>query len=112
MLEYLVHVTNISAQPLPFRIVKASYTFTNDITIAHSSFLSNNDIDFITNSLFGRVNVIFASIKDDKLMFVNPYNANYYIYDTFTNDNIEDIITILHKEDPKYFEDSYTEIIE
>jgi len=112
MLEYLVHVTNISAQPLPFRIVRASYTFTNDITIAHSSFLSNNDIDFITNSLFGRVNVIFASIKDDKLMFVNPYNANYYIYDTFTNDNIEHIIETLYKEDPKHFEDSYTEIIE
>lgn len=96
MLEYLVHATNTSAQPIPFRITRATYTLENDVTVIHSSFLSTNDIEFITNSVEGRVNVIYATIKGDKLMFVNPYNANFYIYDAFTKSNIEDIITKLY----------------
>jgi len=111
MLEYLVHITNNSSQPIPFRIVRASYLFTDDIVVAHSSFLSNNDIDFITKSLEGRVRVVYASIKEGSLLFVNPYNANYFIYDSFTPETIDNIIQYLYT-NPEEVEATNTEIIE
>lgn len=112
-LEYLVHKTNTSSVPIPFQIVTEAYKI-KETTLIHASFLTSNDIEFITNSLHEKVNVIYASIKDHKVLFVNPYNANYFIYDTFSSLSIEDVILSLTKEPSTSFKDieSYTEVTE
>ena len=92
MLNYIIRANQLDTDPTPFRFVKATYTLSNPITIVDSTFLSNNDIDFITNSTHERVLTLFASTKNNKVLFVNPYTRQYYIYDAFTHDTLDNII--------------------
>lgn len=109
-LEYLVHRAN-STSPLPFQIVNIAYQLKEPISI-HASFLSTSDINFITTSLEGKVDVVYVSIHKDSVLFVNPYNANYFIYDSFTTKTLPSILSDLHNSPTQASNDKYVEILE
>lgn len=92
MLNYIIQSNQLDQDPTPFRFVKATYTLQHPVTLVDARFLSINDIDFITNSTHERILTLFASTKNHKVLFVNPYTRQYYIHDAFTHDTLDNII--------------------
>ena len=91
------HNTNQSTDPFIFRTIREVYKLKKDIVVVPSVFLTSKEINYLVDVLHNKVNIIFVTIKKNKVLFVNPYNANYFIYDAFTSPPLLDIIEQLNK---------------
>ena len=86
------HNTNQSTVPFIFRVTREVHKLKKDIAIVPSVFLTSKEINYLVDVLHNKVNIIFVTIKKNKVLFVNPYNANYFIYDAFTSPPLSDIM--------------------
>jgi hypothetical protein len=92
LLRDAIYTTKQSATLFIFGVIREIQRLKKDITVIPSDFLTNKEINYLVDVLHNKVNILFVTIKKNKVLFVNPYNANYFIYDAFTSSPLGEII--------------------